>query len=593
MIPIEKKPGRGCRRWPENRLSRLAVSVLLMGLLLPAGLYGQAAKKKKPKPPPRKMQLPVDSAAVKKRQTPKKKTVAADRRESRLQLPEVLIYGRDTSRRVAGRKITVSPDRPELVTPETLYEPLTSGDLRRGERETPAPPQQRKNRLAEFAAFGGQFDQFGFSANVWRQWARWDAKAAVALAQTYGQFANSRRRQGRAQADVGLRVSEKSRWRFRSAFRRRTQGLYGAVDPQTDREQTGLRFGVTGDFQPAGDVRLGLDVDFAFESLQDRPTATPKIDVDGFFFRFRGEAKKTFARGEISARAVTLSDRWNPSGAAEQNRDWQDYRIELAWQPVNWLSLQLAPGITVAGEDTLRRSRFSPEIGGMWTPHPSFAATVRFRRGWRYQPWEERLDRNPYLNLQSQNPALDVRWHGVLGATWAPNKRLVFHAEIEREEIDAFPFYMRDSLGTFALQTARVRLGRVSVGANLQFSQAFHLAATWNLLDDRVWRDGRFLSVLDVPYRPESELPVTLTYRPGKKLRVDAQLVWLGSRALDLLGASRLGSFIDVGGQVSFQPLRGVTLFVRAKNLLDENYMLWEGYRELGLHLLAGLQAKF
>src|SRR5574341_1541078 len=89
----------------------------LIFLACASGVFSQ--EKEKPQPPPPRLDLPDDSTATAEREKQEGKETASDR----LQLPDVLIYGKDSEVRILGEKMTVSPDR-------LMLEPLSEDDLR-------------------------------------------------------------------------------------------------------------------------------------------------------------------------------------------------------------------------------------------------------------------------------------------------------------------------------------------------------------------------------------------------------------------------------------------------------------------------------
>lgn len=577
-------------RWLANKW----IPALGLGLLLclPQDLSAQAAKKKKPKAPPKKMTIPADSLQQPTGQEKQKKAPAAPQPDERLQLPEVLIYGKDASRRVAGKKITISPDRPELVTPEAMYEPLNVEELQKGQREEPTPADEQKNRQVELMAFGGQFDQFGAQARYWQRLSGKDFGVDLQYARTYGQYVNSTKELGHLQAQFGLMASEHTEWRFTGVLTKGRWGLYGAAEPQTDRDNTGVGLGVRANYQPESDFTADLSLDIDFQSFADKLADTTRFEADLFQFRAGAKIQKSFESSDVSLEFTSLSDRWTAQ-PGEQSRSWQRYRAVWGAMPWRWLSVQIAPGVTVARQDSVRESRFSPQVKAVLSLKKSMVATAQFQKGWMYIPWDERLASNGYLSLNTINTIQDVRWAFSSELNWAVGKSTVLRAMLERKRVHGLLYFERDSLGTFTANTLDAELGRFAIGLDVQLSSQFSLSVTWNALDDRVRSGDRFLAVLDIPYRPELEVPVMLTYRPNDAWQIDVQALWVGARKVKLARTETLPAYVDVGTQVRWRFGGHTSIFVQIKNLLDENYAVWQGYRELGLHLMAGLQAKW
>ncbi|RMD92210.1 MAG: TonB-dependent receptor [Calditrichaeota bacterium] len=257
------------------------------------------------------------------------------------------------------------------------------------------------------------------------------------------------------------------------------------------------------------------------------------------------------------------------------------------------MSANLAAGLTVSDDGQNRRSLFSPEVKIVLAPSQKFMAIARFNRGFQYVTWFDRLDLNPFVRFSTIAFPEQVDWNYQARVQWQLSKTWMLEAGYARKKILHYNFFERDSTGVFALRAADARFGEFSLGTHIDLSSRFAVEATLMILEDALFQGGQYLTLIDFPYRPEMRLPAALIYSPGAAWKMKFELLWMGSRKTTLARQKELPSFVDASLQVNYQFGQKVTVFARVKNLLDENYQLWEGYREMGVHAILGVEAKW
>ncbi len=571
--------------------------VWLCAVLMAAGGWGQEqekpAKKKKPRAPATRL-MPAAGADTSKAKSGRKMAVE-EKDEDRLRLPEVLIYGRDTTRRIAGKKITVSPDQPELVTPPAIYEPLQAEDIEKGQRQERQQETLQKSSRIELLAFGGQFQQFGGAASFWQKTSRWTYGADISYSELFGQFQNSEKTVLFAGLQLGFNPGAAAAWHLTGRFQSETYGLYGSARPLDSRERSKADVTVKGDIKLTRDtrmiVRAGLQRDRLgdFDSLKTQKQQS----TENMALRLVAELQKTFSSADVGLRLDMTSDyRDLPTGRTLQT-GLQVWQATISFMPRPWVSLHLSPGFTLSRSDTVEQGRFSPRLRMMLSPHPKFFATFQFRQGLDYVPFREFLTANAYLNLNALPQPRELRWFAAAGAEWRMSKHLVLAFRYQRQRVNGFQYAQRDSAGTFELRQADVRLAGLSINLRYETNKNLKWTVGLNMLEDAIYTDGRLLTLLDLPYRPETEIPVEVVYTPTASWTLQANLLWMGRRKVNLATQREISGFAEMGAQVSYRFGSHVEAFLQIKNILNETYVLWEGYRELGFHLMGGLQARW
>lgn len=269
-------------------------------------------EKEKPQPPSPRLALPDDSTATAERE----KQESEEKTSDRLQLPDVLIYGKDIEVRILGEKMTVSPGR-------LMLEPLSEDEVRTGgpaalagskaaRHEETSPPNNFRADLV-----GGSFGQFALGAFARFVRAltgsqpnkRMELSADLDFNRADGQFSNSDFRDWRLGVTGGYNWGEASRTQLRIGGGNRRYGFHGAINPNLD-AKVGNFFGAVLARLPVGssaEFTFGGDLQFTgYDYLQNG--AGVDVSVDERASALRAGFEKRFRRAAVRIRFTVLAD---------------------------------------------------------------------------------------------------------------------------------------------------------------------------------------------------------------------------------------------------------------------------------------------
>lgn len=572
-------------------------------LFVIAAFSAGAQEKTKPQPPPPRLAVPDDSTKTGARE----KKDAGEQPAEKLQLPDVLIYGKDTEVRTTGQKITVSPDRLTVEPPTSGEAPRDSAAALLGskaslQQESKTSPNNFRASLA-----GGAFGQLEVTAHARaaRMLAQKDRRIEVSAGgnvnRADGQFANSDFREWHVEASAGYNWREASAVQLKIGGGNRQYGFYGAVNPELDAEvqkfssegHVRLPAGSTAEFTVSGQWQFDN-----YDYLQNG--AAPDESVDERVSLLRATFEKRFRRAALQFAVESLSDRLDfPPRSTDlilrgsaTNRLSQ-FSGEVRFPAGRSFTITTGGRLTHAqSQGREQESRFGPLLRVVAVPRQRLALSAEFSNGWRYTTLTTRWSGNPYLAANKSVLPEEVTANLALAAEYRLVRGWVLKAQYSRVAVRGLNYYEREgATGLFALrQLDEVTLVDITLGMEMNFGDQFLLSGALHFLNDDI--DDPGLPVFaDVPYRGEIWLPAKLEYLPTPKTRVVAEARLVGSRRITLIDNTKLDGYLEVRGRGEWKALQSLTLFAEGRNLLDNSFEKWQGYREIGLNFVAGLAA--
>ncbi len=565
-----------------------------------------AQEKEKPQPPPPRLVLPDDSTS----------TVEGEKQESRekfsdrLQLPDVLIYGKDSEMRILGEKMTVSPDR-------LMLEPLSDEDLRSegpaemsgskaARQEDATPPKNFRIDLAG-GSFGllalGAFARFSLQPSSSQPNNKLELSTDGNFNRADGQFSNSDFRDWRLGVTGGYNWGEASSAQLKLGGGNRRYGFHGAVNPNLDAD-IGNFFGAALARLPVGssaECTLGGDLQFnGFDYMQNR-AATEPVEVDERVSALRAGFEKRFSRAAIQIKLETLRDHLefpaDSSASASTRLSASNSRSLLSGEvryPIGRI-FTFTTGVQwsrARRDDAGQKSRFGPLLRVVAAPRQRLAFSAEFSNGWRYATLATRWSENYYLDASTAFLPEEVTSDLTIAAEYRLIRGWLLKAQYARTTVRELNYYERDAAsGLFAVrQLDEVTLSDLSLGIEMNFSDQLVLSGALHFLDDDI-NDPSVTAVSDVPYRGEIWLPARLEYSPIPKVSVMTEARLVGSRRVALLDDTSLDGYLDLRARGEWQALDKLILYAEGRNLLDDSFQRWQGYREMGLNVLIGLVA--
>ncbi len=569
----------------ENK-TRL-ITCLIAGLIsLP--VFGQEKKQA----PTTRFTLPVDTTAADTSTV----TPPPAPGDKKIELPEVLIYGKDTSKRISGKKITISPDNTELVNPPVFYDPISVEEMDRGEREKLRKKKQGREKRLRAHAWGGQFSQLGGGFSWWQDAGELDYSIELGFDRTDGQYANSDVNRFKGTIEMGYSGENGNRWSVRGQMNSSEYGLYGSAIPESRRSYgwSGLWATGTTAFSKTGSVEFNAGLLRGTVSDDETMAGLYVFSTAYSLWQLNGQLRQTFEKGELVFTGTVLSDRLQETDSTWQELRWQKW--QAAWETTllrGKVQLHLGAVLTNVTQDTLAESLFGPDIRVIILPGSRLAITLRGSRGLRYAAWDERLRTNPWLAREYRTGSERIAWNGGLDIEWKISRTTALNLRYTLAKIEAYRYYEALPTGFFDLRSADVRFKDLGVLLSRTLAENFTVEAGITFLDDAVNLNGFYDAALDVPYRGEFSVPVKATWSPTERLTLEADYLWIGSRVATLQPAAAIDAWSALNVAVDFRLGEFFSLTAEGRNLLNTTTALWQGYKTTGTHVRGGIRIQW
>ena len=566
--------------------TRLISFILASLLSLP--LFAQGKKQA----PATRFTLPVDTTAVDTSAAEK----PADTQEKKIELPEVLIYGKDSSKRISGKKITISPDNTELVNPPVLYDPISVEEMDRGERKRLREGRQGREKHLQAHAWGGQFSQLGSGFSWWQDAGELDYSTELAFERTGGQYFNSNFDRFNGALELGYSGDRDNRWSVHGQINRLDYGLYGAAIPEYRRSYGWSELQVNGSTGFGESGTLEVTAGLLTGSLEDTlPDSALDMDYSFSLWQISGGLRQQVGAGELLVSGRVVSDALRKQiGSPEQDIRWQRWQAAYKTSLMRGkLQLRLGAVLTTLTEDTLSSSMLGPDLRAIFLHGSRLAVTLWGKREFSYTTWEERLRDNPYLAGSYRAGGEKFRYQGGLDIEWKLSDASTLTLRYSQSAIDNYRYFEADSSGRFSLRSADVKFKNIDILFSRSLTHHLDVEAGITFLDDAVRLTGVYDPSLDIPYRGEFILPVKLSWKPVSGLELNVDYLWIGSRVARLQPAEAIGAWSALNISAGYRLAEHINITLSGRNLLNETTALWQGYKTTGAHVRGGLSLQW
>jgi hypothetical protein len=555
---------------------RFTPSALLLLLLLTAG---PAAAQERPLPPAH-MVLPSDTLSA--REAPAK--IEAD--SSRIELPEVVILGQDRSVRLAGSKQRSGDDQPRLIKPE--YQSLSLFARRDNSRPLANDAAAARERLLWAGAGAGSFASLkadgGFSGKF--PWG--SARLSGWLDRSKGAFDNSQHSDGGLLAAATTPLQPLLQGGAQAEMNWLTRGLHGAVPPEMTRSArwSALQGQADWAIDANSSARAGLQLGGAgvtsdTSGREWRHTGTLIVGLHGDYLWQRESvtlrASAAYSRESLSQDGDSLDQ---VAGFGQLNAEVQTALLR---------PLLLTAGV---GYQELAGGRFAPSLRLAFLPNDRWGLSLAAWAGLRYQSFRERLRENPCLDHALHLAADDSPLSVQLRTDFRPTGTMVFQLAVYHALFDRLHYWERmEETGLIGLhQAGDVRLTEFQFSGRFGLAGGMMLQGELQLNSDHLEHATPLGASDRIPYRPDYTARASLAMPLPWQVQLQARIEMIGERRRGLDKEGRLPGYLllNAGADRAFG--HHVTAGVQVENLLDRAYVVWEGYDEPGIRLMANLK---
>ncbi|KAA3615952.1 MAG: hypothetical protein DWQ05_09300 [Calditrichaeota bacterium] len=547
------------------------------------------AQEKKAAPPPTAFKIETDSLKALPENKKPKSGQQSGKKEN-LKLPDVLIYGKDTAKHVGGTKKSIENDNTELVTPDTNYEPMSLSNVEQGKRQTLEKESSGKYQQADARIYGGQFTQWGGSANFWTANPVFDIGFDGEFKHSDGEFRNQESDRIDAEMNFGMMGNNNSGWRFKVRHSSNDFKLYGAVVDSAERKITMNQL----DFLSKGKLSFGLvgkaRLNYALVAIYNKNLQNN--DDKRKVLSFDSEFTKKITDFELSLQPSAYFVRSDADSINNAYFDWYSLKAKTKIPVSPKLITDFSLGVQAVDFGDERNNQFSADIGAIYIPASVASIRMRFFSGYRFLPWHKLIEQNGFIANDQYSHVEKINWGTNLTFDWRLNRKMTLLTAYSLQSIDGFLYFERNGEGLFNTQTIDLHLRQFDVGLKIQLNTAIELEGHVKLEDYKLrnLRDNGQL-YYDLPYFAEFQAPFNITYKPIPKLELNGEVHFIGERAYLLTSTDKLPVYSALSASILFHINDHFNLFLNGNNLTDSHHQIWQGYKSVGANILGGFGA--
>ncbi len=533
-------------------------------------------------------------------QTPDKKPEPKD---PKLELPDVLILGKDQYHRTVKDKKEVAPESPSLIRKEAAYEPMSTWFRREQSKPHFDKTDSLSIRQAWAKVVGGSFLTFQGDGGYWQRLAQGDVAAYAWFDRSEGQFHNSKYGEGGLSGTFSYNVAPKVKALFKADYSRYGRGLQKRGYFTDDAKRTAgaglFAAQLQYDVNKISDGNIGAE--FGGVNVTSDTSGTDIDKSKNFYYDVHFDYTIQIKKTQVQAKGQYIRETLNTDADSLESQSGFGFIGLEVLQPISTLySIAIGTDAQFFSLDTLvSKSRFSPYARMNAVPNEKIGLSLHLSTGLSQSTYKDSWQNNFYLAHRVPMQPAEEKFGIKLKADVAASEQIKFKGSYHRQWMDKLFYWQADtSTGLIYLNPIKdTKLTEIEIGVLAELSPKTRLQASYIEYADVVsgikdsLNTGAKLNRL--PYRPDFRVPIRASIQllPQMNLTLTADVI--GKRHKELLSDATLPTFALFHLDLKYNVLDNVTALVSVRNLLDAQYSLWQGYNEMGITVLGGVRAQF
>ncbi len=556
--------------------------LLSLFIMVPGLLFAQ-----KVVAPPSRITLPSDTSRV----VPSSSKVNAQ--DSTLTVPEVLIYGKDKTTRNVDDKIDFNQETPTLYKPQLEHDPvsnLMASTQNKPEYERTANTMQRMT-WADLT--GGGYSTVIANAGYWQRIKKGDFRVNGNFDRSSGQFDNSDHTMGGISGNLHY-VFNKSKTTSFAELYSKDLGMFNYMG-RSDVKRTITNLNAGTEWYLSVSKLADSKVGFHFNNLSITDDSSATINTrDQFTYKLFGEYNQQFKYAMVKGFGGFERDSDNLDNASNHSH-FGELGAEFSGNPIN--SVMLSAGLKYQSFDSnflTSVDKAAPFAKVNYMPSKNIGVTLQYQSGLEYTPFTEWLSQNPYVVPEIASTANELKYDLQFDVQYEPKDGMHLYSTIDYKGYDQYIYWNSPdtTLNPVSLNSLNdMDLLSFSLGGKFNLSERSRLQIGFTKYQTSMNDTTGFVHK-NVPYIPEYMVPVKLIFEPlkGTTISLDAEIT--GKRYIAANMDETLSGYtvFNIAVQQSFG---NISAHIKLQNLFDSEYSYWYNYPQKGVHLLAGISARF
>lgn len=525
-----------------------------------------------------------------------KKTALPDSsKKEKIELPDVLIYGKDKSVRKTGDKIDLRQEDVKLIPPTVNYQPASTIQDFDNQKVAFSKSSQRSTSRAMLQIDYGKFQQFDALAGYWKETEKLNTSIHGNYSRSEGQFDNSQYFIANLNGQFGSYLSENFFMTLRGSFYASEYGMYTVKLADAERTVSDKSISFDSRLNVSDDQSIELGITVHQNNFDDADTVNYTSELDERNVSLSARYTTKFGTTRLNFASLYQYNKINNFNVLETVNS-QKYFHFKSWilQPLGKYVV-FKPGIIVENLDlsnSFSGTLVSPEVEIVFTPTNKFG--IRLKSGREYSPltYSEQWKSNPFVshsfNFIPMKKSLELK----AGIEIRPLTRLSFFSEVTFQKWENYAYWFRElTSGLFSIHSLeKANLTTVNVRGKYQLSEKLIFNAGLLLFYDSI-EDESVSSERHIPYLSAYKIPISFELQFLKNASAQLGFQWIGPRHYSLDTDETLDDYALLSLMIEASFHKHLTGFASGKNLLDQKHEPWLGYPGMGWHFEIGFRA--
>jgi outer membrane receptor protein involved in Fe transport len=521
--------------------------------------------------------------------------------QPKIELPDVLILGKDQYHRTVKDKKELTPETPAMMRRETSYEAPSAWFS----SETNKPQLSANDSLAVRQLWGklrgGSFYTFDGDAGYWQKLSKGDAMGAFWFDRSEGQFTNTKYAQGGLSGKVSYEAAPNAVGIARAEYNRYMRGLHTsafAADNTVRTAGSGLfAADLQYDINTLSDGNIGFEIGGVSMSSD---TSSETIDrTDNFYYDVHFDYTTQLKKTQLTARGQYVHETLEASlDSSSGSSSFSTLGVQVLHPLSNVLTAAFGADYHIFNQDSLySKSRISPFARINIMAGDQLGISLQLSTGLRYETFMQHWESNYYLShtlpIRPSEERIGLALKGDIKIT----DKIKFQAGYSRRWMDEMFYWQADTTnGLLALnQVSDADLNEIQIGATVKLSDKTHLQITYIDYADEIGgaRDSLLSNLNRLPYRADFRMPIRASIQLLPELNLTLTVDVVGNRKKNINSEETLPSYGLFHADMTAKINKNVSAMLSVRNLLDAKYTVWQGYPEMGVVVVGGLRARF
>lgn len=516
--------------------------------------------------------------------------------KTRLELPDVLIYGTDRSVRMTGEKVTSEQKDVKLIAPTTVYQSLA--------KELDSDSQKNYFQSSKWGSGSqtilqlnaGRFSQFGILAGRYQEFKNYNYSLQGNYNRSNGQFQNSQYSEGSLKAQAGIRFTPNFVISGNGCYQSSDYGLYGAEIEELARKISGGKFKINTQWSDSPDRAIEFTMNYQRNNYHDRDTTNYCADLAERNISLFSGFQTKLGSFPIAIHGLYQYSRLTPENDSIASQKFLQFKSSLSFSIKHYVTLKPALIFeNLALKPSFSGNLISPELEIVATPNDKLGVILKFSSGYSPLTYSNFWELNQFVSQRLQFIPSKKELDTKLGMEFNPFSKVTISGIVTYQKWDKYGYWVREAesglftlnalknlaLTTFSLQTRMTLLPNLKLDAGIQF--------VW----DDVQADSATGNDRHTPYLERFRMPVSLGYQFDSTTEARLSFHWIGSRFISLHDDAKLAAFGLLQMNIEKRVQKHISAYLKGDNLLNQNYQLWQNFPGMKLYFEIGIKGNW